>query len=199
VTSKKNPEIEALQSVYEALKELSPDVRTKVLKSVFALLGLEHFALEPSAAQIRNQPQGEQTHISEQRPSTFSEGDIGFTGRQKSLMELMLEKNPATNTERITLFAYYRERFEGNSRFDRADLEPYFAKAKVSPPGNYARDFNEAVKRGWIHEDGSDSYITSRGIEAVESGFTSQKATTPKKKGSSKSKKQSNQKRSSSK
>jgi hypothetical protein len=36
VTSKKNPEIESLQAVYEALKDLSPDIRVKVRRGVFA-------------------------------------------------------------------------------------------------------------------------------------------------------------------
>jgi hypothetical protein len=43
--------------------------------------------------------------------------------------------------------------------------------AKEPPPKNYPRDFNETVRRGWIHEDGTESYITSKGIEAVEAGF----------------------------
>ena len=28
------------------------------------------------------------------------------------------------------------------------------------------------MKNGWIHEDGGESYLTSRGVEAVESGFS---------------------------
>ena len=43
--------------------------------------------------------------------------------------------------------------------------------ARQEPPSNYGRDFVEAIKRGWIHEDGENSYITTKGIEAVESGF----------------------------
>jgi hypothetical protein len=47
--------------------------------------------------------------------------------------------------------------------------------AKEKPPRNYDRDFVEAVKKGWIHEDGAESYITSKGIEAVESGFAGER------------------------
>ncbi len=83
----------------------------------------------------------------------------------------MQQKRPATNSQRIALFAYYRERYDGLARFARNDLLSYFSKAKEKPPANYDRDFVEAVKRGWLHEDGADSYITSRGIEAVEAGF----------------------------
>lgn len=83
----------------------------------------------------------------------------------------MIDKQPVTNAQRLALFAFYRERMENLPRFARNDLELYFAKAKEPKPGNFDRDFTNAVKEGWIHEDGSDSYLTSRGVEAVEAGF----------------------------
>jgi hypothetical protein len=83
----------------------------------------------------------------------------------------MDQKKPATNPQRIALFAYYRERSEGLTRFAKDDLKPYFAKAKQPAPQNYDRDFRQAVKLGWIYEDGADSYLTSKGLEAVEAGF----------------------------
>lgn len=64
---------------------------------------------------------------------------------------------------------------EGIQRFSREDLRGYFAKAKQPPPTNYDRDFVEAGKRGWIHEDGGESYVTSKGIESVESGFAGER------------------------
>jgi len=91
--------------------------------------------------------------------------------RPVSLLELMQEKQPRTNDEKIALFAYYREKHEGKPRFARSDLETYFAKAKELPPGNFDRDFTKTVRNAWIHEDDDQSYITSKGIEAVESGF----------------------------
>jgi hypothetical protein len=89
-----------------------------------------------------------------------------------SPVELLQEKHPGSNAQKIALFAYYREKVEGLSRFSRADLRTYFAKAKQVPPQNYDRDFGAALKSGWIHEDGADSYLTSRGLEVVESGFS---------------------------
>jgi len=88
-----------------------------------------------------------------------------------SPVELIHQKNPATNAQRIALFAYHRDKNEGQSRFARADLKPYFARARVPAPTNYDRDFNSAVQLGYIYEDGSESYLTSRGVEAVEAGF----------------------------
>ena len=93
------------------------------------------------------------------------------TSRPLSLVEVKTEKAPKTGQHMIVLFAYHREKHEDKPRFSRDDLEGYFAKARENPPKNYDRDFNEVVKKGWIHEDGDESYITSRGIELVESGF----------------------------
>ena len=103
----------------------------------------------------------------------------------------MNEKRPGTNAQRIAAFAYYRERTESNPRFSRADLELYFQKAKLAPAGNYGRDFAEAVRAGWIHEDGAESYLTTKGIEAVESGFEGERkhSTGKKKKSASKARK----------
>lgn len=152
----RDPHITALEAVYAALKDLDATGRKKVLSSVFALLELEGVpALHPAA----RHPITEERH-----PATA-------TSRPISLVELINDKQPGTNAQRIAIFAYYREKSEGLSRFGRDDLKPYFAKAKQPAAGNYDRDFVEAVRKGWIHEDGTDSYLTTKGIEAIESSF----------------------------
>ncbi len=155
-------ELEAFQGVHAALKDLAPEVRRKVLASVSALLEIPGSAVPPTpigstqAASLHHAPA--ETRTTSSRPF--------------SIRELMQDKNPGTNMERIALFAYYREKYEGTSRFSRGDLEKYFAKARENPPKNYDRDFNNTVLKGWIHEDGEESYITSKGLEAVESAFS---------------------------
>ncbi len=69
-----------------------------------------------------------------------------------------------------------RERHEGLPRFSRDDLKPYFSKAHIKPPENYDRDFNSALQKGWLHEDDADSYITTKGIEAVEANFEGERS-----------------------
>lgn len=151
----KDPELAALEAVHNALKPLGPDARRKVLDSVQVLLGIT--SADTTLQQAPKVP----------GPSTSKmEGS-----RPLSLIELMQEKKPGTIIQKIALFAYYRERYKGLARFARNDLLPYFGEAHEPPPGNFDRDFVEAVKRGWIHEDGAESYITSKGIEAVEAGF----------------------------
>jgi hypothetical protein len=157
-----DPEIKAHQEVYGAIKELDSETRTRVLSSVLALLGGPPLL----AAAIDSGGPSRAPAV----PAALAPA----SSRPVSLIELMQEKNPGTNAERIALFAYYREKVEDLQRFERRDLQPYFAKARLSPSANYDRDFVEAVKRGWIHEDGADSYLTSKGVEAVESSFAGQ-------------------------
>lgn len=162
---KREPEITALEAVYAALKPLEANVRRKVLASVYSLL-----EIAPQELSQRHPPGKDEPPL---KPLTD-------TGRAESprpvgLTELVREKSPGTNAQRIILFAYYREKTEGISRFSSDDLKEYFGKAREHPPKNYSRDFHEAVKKGWIHEDGSDSYITSKGVEVVEAGFTGER------------------------
>jgi hypothetical protein len=138
--------------------------RSKVLTSVRALLEItgEGSALPPQPTLVN--------------PPSLPLALPSQASRPVSLVEIMQDKKPKTIAQVIVLFAYYREKCEGVTRFGRDDLEPYFGKAKLKPPGNYGRDFVEGVKRGWIHEDGSDSYLTSKGVEVVESGFAGERA-----------------------
>jgi hypothetical protein len=151
--------VRAVQDVYNALEPLPAEERERVIASVQALFGVSTPSLKATIASGTG-PSG--------APS-----DVG--ARRAGLSEVIQEKRPKTNIDYIALFSYYRDIHERAPRFTRNDLRPYFGKAHLSPPANYDRDFVEAVKRGWLHEDGSDSYITSRGIEAVESGFPTER------------------------
>ena len=162
---KREPEITALEAVYAALKPLEAEVRRKVLASVYSLL-----EIAPQELSQRPPPRKDEPPLTPVTDSGRAESP-----RPVGLTELVREKSPGTNVQRIVLFAYYREKNEGSSRFSRDDLKEYFGRAREHPPKNYTRDFHEAVKKGWIHEDGSDSYITSKGVEAIEAGFTGER------------------------
>src|SRR5438552_707830 len=122
------PEIKAHQEVYTALKDLDSETRRRVLSSVLALLGMDEPL--PTSSPLGTSPARETRSLSS-----------SVSARPVSLIELMQEKRPSTNAERITLFAYYREKAEGFQRFERRDLQPYFAKARLAPAANYDRDF----------------------------------------------------------
>ena len=148
-----NSPVDAVQVIFNALEPLDVDARQRVVSSVLSLLGMP-----PSLA----------ASTAPSQPNANTQRGSESSARTKSPVELIQEKQPATNAQRIALFAYYREKFEGLGRFSRGDLKLYFGKAKEPPPANYDRDFSVAVRSGWIHEDGGESYLTSKGLETVE-------------------------------
>lgn len=166
--SQQDPEFVALERVYSALKPLDAAKRESVVASAYALLGMH----APDSSQQRSQ-------IGSQSRAGSRTGDQppppAASDRPTSLVELVQQRKPTTNAQRIAVFAYYREKSEGQPRFSRDDLKTYFAKAKITPSANYDRDFVEAVRKGWIHEDATDSYVTSKGLEAVESEFAGER------------------------
>jgi hypothetical protein len=149
----------AATAVMKALEPLAGDDRARVLHAAAALHCIALGKPESRAPSLGFTTLGE-------------EHDLPPAGHKPlSLVELLRVKDPATNSQRIATFAYYRERHEGKDRFSRSDLEHYFALAKLPKPGNYDRDFTGAVREGWIHEDGAASYLTQGGERAVDGGF----------------------------
>jgi hypothetical protein len=158
--AKKHPEIAALEVIHSALEPLKPEERKRVLASVRTLL-------DTGSDQDRDDETG--NNFVPRSPASTS---LRVTPtRAPGLTELKNEKRPNNNPQLIVFFAYYREKFENQPNFGKDELLPYFAKAHEPAPKNYHRDFSVCAKKGWIHEDGSNSYITSKGIETVESGF----------------------------
>ncbi len=150
--------LEAFESVIAVLKPLDGAARLRVLNSVAAILGID----------AQTALRGTKTAVPEGAPPPAE-------GRPLSLIELLKDIDDPTMPQLITAFAYYRDKYEGIPRFSKNDLKDYFARARRSPPGNYDRDFGNAVKSAWIHEDEDESYITTRGVEAVESGFAGER------------------------
>ncbi|WP_152566365.1 MULTISPECIES: hypothetical protein [Lysobacter] len=157
---------EAAIAVMNALQPLSPDERSRVLQSAAALFGVSAILAVPSASQR----QGEGAPAAQQAPLGAPQAISG--GKRVSLVELLKEKAPATNDQRIACFAYYREKIEGKLNFSSIELAAYFQQAKLPAPGpNYARDYKKAVKNAWIHDEGASSYLTQDGEAAVQAGF----------------------------
>lgn len=154
----------AVEVMHAALRPLTPDERRRALASVCAVLEVPPASQSvPSAASA--------APSTPPRPPTQA-----ASGRPLSIRELIQEKNAHSHPQLITLFAYYREKHQNQPTFSREALKQYYSSSREKPPANYDRDFVKAIERGWIHEDGENSYITSKGIEAIESGFADDRA-----------------------
>lgn len=183
-TSKQDPEVQAVNTIVQSLRPLDAEAQQRVLQSSLALLGL---AIATHSRSVESD-----------LPVSVG-GASGASPRgghkPKGLTELLLEKKPGTNAQRIVLFAFYRREVEGITNFARQDLKPYFAKARIAPPGNFDRDFAKAVDAGWIHEDGDNSYLTSSGDQLIDNAFEGERAYVPNLRGKGKSTKALRKKR----
>jgi hypothetical protein len=141
-----------VQLVYGALEPFDDQARRRIVESAASLLGIRlgPIGSEPPARGV----QPPVTHL------TPSQAPAAASRRVHSHQSNSFKKSSRRPTHR-----------RSRSRFSRSDLEGYFAKARQPPPGNFNRDFQTAVNLGWIHEDGDDSYLTTKGLEAVEAGF----------------------------
>lgn len=174
---KQDPEVQAVNTIVQSLRPLDPEAQQRVLQSSLALLGLA-IATHSRSPETTSPPSGPPGSGNTNAPS----------GRKpKGLTELLLEKNPGTNAQRIVLFAYYRREVEGLETFARQELKAYFAKARISPPANFDRDFAKAVDAGWIHEDGENTYLTNSGDQLVANGFEGERVYAPQPKAKRKS------------
>jgi hypothetical protein len=156
--------IDAAGAVIAALQPLSPEERSRVLHAASALFGVTKTSgvLQSGGWSDNETNDPEANHAPAPR----------LAAKRQSIVEFLNERQPATNTQRIACFAYYREHVDGKgSSFSKDDLEPFFALSKLPKPGNYDRDFGKVVRMGWIHEDGATSYLTQGGEDAVKAGF----------------------------
>lgn len=159
-----DPVTSAAAAVMSALQPLAPDERQRVLDASAALFGLS--APRRTAATSGNASNSQELDDSEPPAKPAS------SNKRLSIVEFLNTKSPATNAQRLTCFAYYREHVEKKGQnFAKADLKPYFMAAKLVKPANYDRDFGEAISVSWIHEDGENSYLTQTGEAAVTAGF----------------------------
>lgn len=93
-----------------------------------------------------------------------------------SLHEVLENSGAKRNPDKIAVIAHYMIEHEGQQKFARDELKGRFREAGEAVPANFPRDFNWAVKNGWIAEDPHDRgsyYVTKKGREAIGEKFSS--------------------------
>ena len=92
---------------------------------------------------------------------------------QTSIRNFLDEAGPKRNADKITAIAAYLKDL-GQGTFTRDQVKKHFRMAREPIPGNYGRDFADALATGWIAEDHTypgSYYITSSGEAALRDGF----------------------------
>jgi hypothetical protein len=107
------------------------------------------------------------------RAATMPDGTIHAGGAKQSVREYLNEVGPKRNADTITAIGAYLKA-QGHETFTRDQVKDYFRKAGEPIPGNYNRDFTDALSTGWIAEDHMNAgnyYITTSGETAMANGF----------------------------
>lgn len=106
---------------------------------------------------------------------------VSAPSKKISINEFVVEKKPADDLQRTTLFAYFLEKHQGQERFNSDDMKECFRNARATMPQNISDKINQCIKKGWISEDtvlkdGKKSfYLTNEGVIAVDNNFQKEK------------------------
>ncbi|WP_137992504.1 hypothetical protein [Streptomyces vilmorinianum] len=78
-----------------------------------------------------------------------------------------------TIPEKITAFAAYLTLVEGHETFGHQDLRRLFERARERIPTHFSRDFDKAVRAGWIHEGTTKGayYLSDSLRNLLEDGY----------------------------
>jgi hypothetical protein len=101
-----------------------------------------------------------------------------------SLREYLDDVKAVRKPDQIVTIGHFICEHEHAGDFGRDDIRSRFASAREPLPANFSRDFAWTVKNGWVaevHGKKDRYYVTSKGIQAVESHFSQEtKKATPK-------------------
>ncbi|WP_406815048.1 hypothetical protein [Mycobacterium sp. M23085] len=78
------------------------------------------------------------------------------------------------NPAKITAIGRYLQLKLGQDTFTRDEVKSQFRPAGETPPGNYSRDFADAIAQRWIAEDPhakGQYYVANTGIAAIAAKF----------------------------
>lgn len=132
------PNIGALAGkLYDLLKELNPDDRTKVMGAALVLFG--------ESGNLKNQDQ-RSSHAIE-----ASSRELNFAQREDlSPKQFLYEKQPATDIERIACLAYYLTHYRDTPHFKTIDISKLNTEAAQIKFSNAAKAVNNAATKGFI-------------------------------------------------
>ncbi|MEU8781792.1 hypothetical protein [Streptomyces sp. NPDC048637] len=73
-------------------------------------------------------------------------------GRAEGPRQALEFSGAKTIPEKMTAFAAYLSQEEGRETFTQSDIRRLFQRARERIPSHFSREFDQAVRAGWIHE-----------------------------------------------
>ena len=132
-------DVEALSEVLAILKQIDKEGQTRVLQSVNAFLGIQTATNHSSTSQVSL------PSISSQLSSAhFS------TDRSLSPKDLLRQKQPATDVERIACLAYYLTHYRETPHFTTLEISALNTEAALPKFSNASFSVNNATNMGYL-------------------------------------------------
>ncbi|MFB7375244.1 hypothetical protein ACFC0D_36035 [Streptomyces sp. NPDC056222] len=152
-------------------QDISVAQAAQVIGMLQAPLGLDPPSLshEPLALPPSSAPRAEEEAIESPAPEKTRRTRLVESPRQA--LELSGAK---TYPEKITTFAAYLLQEEDRETFTQSDIRRLFQRSRDRIPTHFSREFDKAVRAGWIHEGEvkGDHYVSEAAKDILETGFS---------------------------
>ena len=129
--------IDALNQIVKALGKLDDDSRRRVLEAASTFFGSQESTVRPSVT-------SNETVVAPSARPNFSDETA------PSPKEFLLDKQPATDVERIACLAYYSTHYRQLTNFKTLDLAKLNTEAAQPKFSNIAFSASNAAKRGYL-------------------------------------------------
>ncbi|MCL6291664.1 hypothetical protein [Streptomyces sp. 43Y-GA-1] len=108
-------------------------------------------------------------------------------GQVESPRQALERSDAKTIPEKMTAFAAYLLQEEGREAFTQSDIRRLFQRARERIPSHFSREFDKAVRAGWIHEgeEKGQCYVSESAKDVIEDGFSSLRGRSSRKRDSS--------------
>ncbi len=155
-----DPELDAIQKMIEALKNLDAKSKSRAIGYIVERYG---FTLDKNQFLKSNVFKSEE--VTNQRPDFH-----------KNIRSLKEEKNPESTVEMALIVAYYLTEYspieERKSSISSKDLKPYFKQANYVFPQSWKDVLPNAKKAGYVDSLGKGEYkLNSVGYNLVVHGL----------------------------
>ena len=133
-------EFQAIQDVLEIFKKINPEDRTRILKTVGTFLNVNSH----QPAEFPQEITHEKNH--ERRNGTYSFSE----DRSMSAKEFLLQKKPATDTERVACLAFYLTHYCDTPYFKTLEISKLNMDAAQIKLSDAAVAVNNATRDGLL-------------------------------------------------
>lgn len=101
------------------------------------------------------------------------EDDPEVTRDAMDISTFVQDFDPDTHSERAAAIAFYLEKYEGQEKFTRKDIEEEYKRCRMNLPANMSDVLSSCESKGWMMRDGKDGQanvrtLTRNGLTMVQ-------------------------------